>query len=251
MRENKFKVKVFSNYQALIHSAVAYFIDLAETSIQERGAFFVALSGGSTPQPLYRSLAALHNQARIAWDRVHLFWGDERNVPADHPDSNFRMVNDALIDHVQIPRKNIHRVPTEMDLWQAAEHYEREMHRVFEEEMPNFDLLLLGMGEDGHTASLFPHSAGLFEERRWFIANFAPEKETWRFTLTKNAINSARNIIVLVRGHTKAVKLADVFIGSPDPYSKPIQLIEPINGQIIWMVEKASAKHLPSNFQLE
>jgi 6-phosphogluconolactonase len=249
--EHKFQIEVFSNYDTLINGAVEQFIDLANAAIQERGTFFVALSGGSTPTPLYQALANPHNQARIPWDWVHLFWGDERYVPLGHPDSNFQMVKKALLDHIPIPEKNVHPVPTEMEIWRAAEHYERGMRRIFDGEWPNFDLVLLGMGEDGHTASLFPHSAGIYEEKRWFIANFAPEKQTWRLTLTKNAINAARKILILVHGEAKATTLADVLVGPSVPYRKPIQLIKPIMGQVIWMIDKASAHHLPPNITTE
>lgn len=240
------QMEIFSKFEAMIEKAVTYFIDLANVSIQSHDAFFVALSGGNTPKPLYRALAAPQNQTRIAWDRVHLFWGDERNVPADHPESNYKMVKENLIDQVPIPPKNVHRVSTELDFWEAAEHYERKMRRVFSGDWPEFDLILLGMGDDGHTASLFPYSSGVNEEKRWFIANFAPRKDSWRLTLTKNAINSARNIIVLVQGHNKASMLRDVFAGTYDPISKPIQLISPINGEMIWLLDRAAGQELPS-----
>jgi len=240
------KIQIFPDQAALIKDAVAHFIALANTAIRERGVFSVALSGGNTPQPLYEALAANQNKTRLAWDHIHLFWGDERYVPHNHRDSNYLMVKHALLDHVSIPQKNIHPVPTEINIWQAAERYEHEMQKMFTGEWPNFDLILLGMGEDGHTASLFPHSAGLHEEYKWFIANFANEPQAWRLSLSKNAINAARNIFVIIQGADKANMVASVLAGPDQPFEKPIQLISPVNGEMVWLIDQQAAQLLPS-----
>ena len=239
------KIEVFPNYEALINTAVENFIGLANLSIAKRGRFSVALSGGSTPEPLYRALAQPANQQRVVWEQVHLFWGDERPVPPDHPESNYHMVKEALIAHVPVPDGNVHRVPAEMDVRMAAFSYEETLRDFFKGEQPRFDLVLLGMGDDGHTASLFPHSAGLNEAQRWFIANYVPTHQTWRLTLTRSAINAARRVWVLVRGGSKADKLAEVLAGPYDPQTNPIQLIAPDMGELIWMVEKTAAQQLP------
>lgn len=239
------QIAKFQNSQDLIQEAVKIFIESAQESIRERGRFSVALSGGSTPKPIYRELGNPEHQSQLNWENIHLYWGDERHVPPTHPDSNFRMVQEQLLMRVAIPEENIHRVPAETEIRMAAFKYEEELRSPFNGEWPRFDLILLGMGEDGHTASLFPNSAGLNEEHRWFIANFAPKQEAWRLTLTKNAINAARQIMVVVQGKNKAAMLAEVLTGEIEPQSKPIQLISPNDGKMIWLVEQESAQLLP------
>jgi 6-phosphogluconolactonase len=235
------------DFDSLMQEAADAYVRLVNQSIRQRGRFSVALSGGSTPDPFYRALADPANQSCINWQKIHLFWGDERPVPPDHPESNFRMVREALIDNVPIPQENIHRVLADIDVRMAAFSYEETLRDLFEGDWPRFDLVLLGMGEDGHTASLFPNSAGLHEEQRWFIANYAPKKDTWRLTLTKNAINAAREIWVLVRGDSKADKLAEVLAGSQDLAKNPIQLVKPVDGELVWWVDAAAAGKLPED----
>ena len=242
------EVKIYQDATHLTQAAVEQFVQLAQDSINERGEFTVALSGGSTPKPIYLELGKPKYQTLLDWKHIHLFWGDERHVLATHPDSNFRMVQEQLLMNVPIPEENIHRVPAELEIQAAAVKYEAELKSYFSGELPRFDLIFLGMGEDGHTASLFPCSAGLDEEVRWFIANFAPKEETWRLTLTKQAINAARNILVVVQGASKAGMLADVLTGPDDPEVKPIQLIEPKDGKMIWLIDEASASDLPAWF---
>jgi 6-phosphogluconolactonase len=241
MKQN---IKFFPNHDELSQAAAEYLIELARKAIQDHGIFSVALSGGSTPAPVYRALGSIENRDRLEWERIHLFWGDERCVPPDHPNSNYRMVKEQLLQSVSIPEENIHRVPGEMEVRMAAFTYEEVLRNFFVGEWPRFDLVLLGMGEDGHTASLFPNSAGLNEEQRWFIANYAPERDSWRLSLTKNAINAARHIIVMVAGQTKADMLYDVFEGEHAPYLKPIQFVEPVDGEMVWLVDHAAAGKL-------
>ncbi len=213
--------------------AVDLFIQQANANIADHGTFSVALAGGSTPAPLYLELACPENWNRIEWDKVYLFWGDERHVPPSDPQSNFRLVQEKLLDVVPIPEENIHRVRAEMDVRLAAFAYEEDLRHFFPGNWPRFDLVLLGMGEDGHTASLFPHSAALHEESRWFVANYAPVKKSWRLTLTLKAINAARMVVVLVRGESKADRLNAVFMGANDPWEMPIQAVEPVDGKMI------------------
>lgn len=240
-------VRVFSNPEALVEFAAGTFIRLAEDSIQQRGMFTVAFSGGSTPRRLYNALAAPEVQKSLDWDKIHLFWGDERAVPPDHSDSNYKMVREALLDKVTIPQENIHRVHAEMDVRMAAFQYEEELRGVFEGDWPRFDLVLLGMGEDGHTASLFPNSAGLNEEQRWFIANYAPKRQQWRLTLTGNAINAARNVLALVQGGGKADMIAAVLVGGDGGDVKPIQRIKPADGKMTWLLDGEAAGKLPAD----
>jgi 6-phosphogluconolactonase len=238
------EIRIYPNLDVLSQGAADLFIELAKKSISKKGQFSAALSGGSTPKPLYETLASADRQEEIEWEKVHLFWGDERCVPPDHPDSNYKMVKETLLQKISIPEINIHRVPAELDPRMAAFSYEETLRSLQNGPLPVFDLVFLGMGEDGHTASLFPHSAGLNEEDRWFIANYAPERGTWRLTLTKNAINAAKNIVVLVAGGEKADMLFDVLEGEYQPFEKPIQLIMPVEGRMIWLVDQAAAANL-------
>ena len=245
------EIKIYPDFQKLTNAAVEAFVALSNQAIRKRGLFTVSLSGGSTPEPFYRALGAPTNCTRVEWDHVHLFWGDERPVPPDHPDSNYRMAKDALIDPAGLPETNIHRVPAEMDVRLAAFSYEEVLRDFFKGGWPHFDLILLGMGKDGHTASLFPRSAGLNEEQRWFIANFAPKHETWRLTLTKHAINAAREIWIMVRGESKAGKLRDVLTGKEDPWQNPIQLVDPEDKNLTWWVDRDAAQKLPEKISLD
>jgi len=240
------EITVFPDKEAFYDAAVDLFINQAQESIEKQDRFTAALSGGGTPEPVYAALGAEQNRERVNWLKVHLFWGDERHVPPTDPDSNYRMVKEALLDKVPIPDENVHRVPAEMDVRLAAFSYEEELRGFFKGEWPRFNLVLLGMGVDGHTASLFPHSAGLNEENRWFIANYAPERETWRLTLTKNAINAAKLVVVLVHGDSKAQMINDVLTGPNLPQEKPIQLISPEDGKLVWLLDSEAASLLPS-----
>jgi 6-phosphogluconolactonase len=240
------EVRVYSGKEELFRAAAAQFIELAEESIQEKDQFSVALSGGSTPVLLYESLTRMNSF--LAWDKIHFYWGDERHVPMDHPDSNYRMVKESLLDKINVPERNIHPVPVELDARMAAFHYEEELRRHNRGAWPNFDLVLLGMGLDGHTASLFPHTAGLHEEHRWYIANFIPDMCQWRLTLTKNAINAARTIQILVSGSPKADILAQVLTRKKHPEERPIQLISPVEGRLIWLIDQQAASSLRNEF---
>lgn len=236
--------------QTWTQTAVSQFMEIAKETIAQRGVFSVALSGGSTPEPFYRALTEENVQEKIDWRKIHLFWGDERDVAPDHPDSNFRMVNEVLIEKIPIPTENVHRVLTELGVAAATEAYEKELQGFFPGDWPRFDLVLLGMGRDGHTASLFPHSDGLKVENRWFIPNFAPIRKVWRLTLTKNAINAACNIIIMVKGSEKAQMVVEVLQGEYDPQEKPIQLIKPADGQLTWLLDDQAASKLPPGFSL-
>lgn len=238
-------IQVFPDTSAQTQAAIDLFYTSARSAIEERGVFSVALSGGSTPKMLYTGLAEPDRQEGVDWANIHLFFGDERHVPPDHPDSNFLMVNNTLFEKVSIPAENVHRVKAEMEPRMAAFSYEDELRAFFSDEWPRFDLVLLGMGNDGHTASLFPKTAGLNEEQRWFIANPLPSQGGWRLTLTKHAINEARKVVVLVSGGSKAEMVSEVLTGSYDPLHKPIQLISPTAGEMIWLLDRAAASRLP------
>jgi 6-phosphogluconolactonase len=238
-------IQVFLDNSAQTKAAIDLFITSAHSAIEERGVFCVALSGGSTPKKLYAGLAEPDRQEEVDWANTHLFFGDERHVPPDHPDSNFLMVKSTLLNNVSIPAENVHRVKAEMEPRIAAFSYEDELRAFFGDEWPRFDLVLLGRGNDGHTASLFPKTAGLNDEQRWFIANPVPSQGGWRLTMTKHVINAARKVVVLVSGSSKAEMLADVLAGTYDPLHKPIQLISPTAGDMIWLLDRDAASRLP------
>lgn len=218
---------------------------LAKQAIIERGRFSLVLSGGSTPRALYRLLASSPYQDEIEWANVHVFWGDERCVPPHAAESNYRMARESLLDHVAIPPANIHRIFGELSPEDAAKDYAQALLSSFGDGIPQFDLVLLGMGDDGHTASLFPHTAALGETQKWVAANHVPQKDVWRITLTLPVINAARQIIFLVAGVQKAERLREILNGPRQPLDLPAQSIQPTNGNLVWLVDAAAASALP------
>lgn len=196
------------------------------------------LSGGRTPGPLYALLAS-ERRDQIPWEFVHVFWGDERYVPTDDPASNFRMAKNALLDHVPCPAENVHPMPTRFPSPDdAAVDYERTVRAYFGNGHPHFDLVLLGMGEDGHTASLFPGSPALGEQARWVVAVTAPADPPTRLTMTFPVLIRAANIYVLVAGSTKAAALPHVLTGTPDPNTYPAAGLRSTKGTLIWWVDR-------------
>ena len=241
------KLHVFSTPAALADHAAERFAQLAYAAVSERGRFSVALSGGSTPRALHAHLAAAPLREAVAWDRVHVFWGDERCVPPDHPDSNYRMARETLLDHVPIPATQVHRMPGELPPAEAAAAYEADLRRFFGgADWPGFDLVLLGLGDDGHTASLFPGTPALAETQRWVVANRVEKLATWRITLTAPAINQAGQVMFLVAGAGKAERLREVLRGPHRPDALPAQLVQPVSGQADWFVDLAAASGLES-----
>jgi 6-phosphogluconolactonase len=217
------------------------FVDAARRAIDERGRFFVALSGGSTPKQVYPLLASPPRRDAVDWSRVEFFWGDERAVPPDHPESNFGVAYQMLLANLAHVRPEaIHRMPAEArDLDAAALAYEAEMRLTFElrgTKPPSFDLIWLGMGPDGHVASLFPGTAGLDERERWVIANWVPSLKAWRMSLTFPVLNAAREAIVVATGSAKADALRRVRGGDTD---LPASRLRP--SQLEWIVDAAAA----------
>jgi 6-phosphogluconolactonase len=218
------------------------FINFAQAAIGLQGRFSVAVAGGNTPKRVYELLASERYRGRTQWSSVHIFFGDERCVPPDHPDSNYRMVQESLLSHVPIPTVNVHRMRGEDDPPLSARLYEEELRAFFKAApWPRFDLVLLGMGEDGHTASLFPNTAALREKKACVVANWVEQLGTFRLTLTVPAICHAAHIIFLVTGKAKAHRLHEVLSGPRDPERLPAQLIQPVNGSLEWLVDKAAA----------
>ena len=228
----------------LFHAAAEEFVRVGQAAIAERGRFTVALSGGSTPRSLYSLLAKDYSD--FSWSRTLLFFGDERRVPPDHSDSNYRMVKEALLNTVPIPDGNVYRVRAEMsDAAAAALEYEESLRSVFKlqpGEFPRFDLILLGLGPDGHTASLFPDSDGLREQSRLVIANWVEKFKTHRITFTFPVLNHATDVMFLVSGSDKADMVRNVLEGENTP-PFPAQQVAP-EGRLLWMLDKAAAAKL-------
>ncbi|QDT13289.1 6-phosphogluconolactonase [Planctomycetes bacterium K23_9] len=218
-------IKPFPNLLNLHQTVVDAFCELAESTISTTGRFRVSLSGGSTPKRIYEMLA----QRDLSWQHIHWFWGDERNVPHDHRDSNFLMVRKALLDHVPVPEANVHPVPVNVDDPKAAaQQYEATLRTYFEgDTFPQWDLALLGMGDDAHTASLFPQTDALNESERWFVENWVEKFDAFRYTLTAPAINSAAQSWFLIAGENKQDALAKVFSNQHEPQLYPSQLVTP------------------------
>ena len=242
-------VRRFGDGEAVSRAAADEFVELARGAIERHGRFCVALSGGSTPRRLYELLADPPRRPSVPWDHVEFFWGDERAVPPEHQDSNYRMAAAALLDPLGIPAEHRHRIRAELaDLEAAAREYQLDIARVFgvspDGPPPVFDLVLLGMGPDGHTASLFPYSEALPERRRWVVSHFVARLDVKRITLTPPILNRARDIRLLVVGADKANVLQQALEGPRDPERYPVQLVMPESGHLVWLVDKDAASGL-------
>ncbi len=237
------EVRVFPDGEALSRAAAARVATTLRSAIEAKESCIVALSGGNTPRRLYQVLAEEHG-TRVAWDRVRVFWGDERYLPPDDLWSNYRLAREALLDRVPIPAANVHRMPTEdPDPGVAARAYE-EVLRSHLGPRPRFDLVLLGLGVDGHVASLFPGSPALVEERQWVMPVEVPVPPVHRLTLTLAAINCAEQVFFLVLGAEKAAALAQAVMGPVEPWRYPASAVRPADGTVIWWVDEAAAARL-------
>lgn len=237
-------VQVFQTPEQVARAAVQYIVNLAKPVTNTRP-FSVVLSGGNTPRRVYELLATDELRDQLNWQLVHLFFGDERPVPADNPASNYGMALATLISRVPIPESNVHPISGAGDPQDNASSYQQELRSYFAgSDSPQFDLVLLGMGEDGHTASLFPASNALSEKDAWVVANWVKRLNEFRITLTVPAINSAAQILFLVTGASKAAALAAVLNGPLQPDLLPAQLIKPSQGELVWMVDGAAASQL-------
>lgn len=254
------RIQIFADPALVARAAAEHFV-----SLQPRT---VALSGGSTPRVLYELLADPNEpfRERIPWDEVHFFFSDERHVPPDHPDSNFRMVNEALFSRVPLPPQNIHRVLAENpNAEEVAVNYETDLRRFFAEgienrisepdvagrsfggAIPAFDLLFLGLGEDGHTASIFPGSEVLHEAKRWVAAPWVEKFNSYRITMTLPVLNNGKSIVFLVTGASKAEILRTLMNTDRNPDLYPAQAISPTNGAVSWLVDEAAARLCSTN----
>jgi 6-phosphogluconolactonase len=229
-------LKVYPDAEALSHAAAALFVEQAQGVPH----FSVSLSGGSTPKRVYELLAQPPYRDQVPWDKVHLFWGDERCVPADDPRSNFRMTRLALLDHVPIPPGQVHPIRGDIEPADAAREYEAVVRSFFGGAPPRFDLILLGLGDNGHTASLFPHTPVLHEMTRWVKEVYVDEVGMWRITMTVPLLNQGKLVAFLLAGAGKTTVLREVREGPRDTERLPAQLIAP-SGELYWMVDKAAA----------
>lgn len=243
-------VRVYPDLGTLSVECARAIGDVITTGARREGRFTLGLSGGETPRVLYRILATEYRNA-IPWSHVHLFWGDERYVPHDDPHSNYRLVQDALIGDVPIPHDNVHPMPTDFpDPRDAARAYEGELRRTFSAPWPRLDLILLGLGPDCHTASLFPGSPALAEHERWVVDVRAPVDPPVRLTLTLPVLHQAASIFFLVAGADKAAALRRALTGSRDPLVCPAGLVHPASGAPVWWVDEAAAASVRRDLQV-
>ena len=244
------KVLVFPSGDELYEAAARQVEELAVDAVQKRGVFLFVLAGGDTPRPLYQRLAQEHAHASFPWQNTHIFWGDERAVPPDDAQSNFGMAREELLNSISIPEDHIHRISGELGAATAAREYAGELRKMAEmgTVWPRFDLVLLGLGQDGHTASLFPGSTHPSRSGQATLAVTGSynERATSRVTLTPPVFNSARNIIYLVLGSSKANVLAKVLEGDSSPVQFPARRIKPEQGTLTWYVDNDAATKLTS-----
>jgi 6-phosphogluconolactonase len=235
------ELRIFPDPDRLAAAMARAVADALSAAVGARGAASIALSGGRTPRTLYERLARAHRDA-VPWARVHVYWGDERYVPPDDERSNYRMARETLLDHVPVPPAHIHRVPTESaDPAATAAAYESTLRTHFGPVGPRFDLILLGLGDDGHTASLFPGSPALDERERWVVAATGSADPRVRVTLTLPAIAHAAAVHFLVTGGSKAQVLRRALVGPPDARACPASAVRPHDGTLIWWADEAAA----------
>jgi 6-phosphogluconolactonase len=234
-------IKVFADLQALSHAAARLFAEEAARAIETKGRFTVLLAGGETPRRTYEILARQPLRDMVPWEDVHFFWGDERYVPPDDPASNARMARQVLFDHVPVPAAQIHPIPYRCSPRESAVEYEDILRAFFSAGPPRFDLVFLGLGENGHTASLFPGTSAVAERERWVTEVYVAEQGIFRVTMTVPIFNRAALVAFIVAGGGKALILRQVLEGALEPLRIPAQLIKPVNGALLWLVERKAA----------
>lgn len=242
------EVRVLEEADALAEAAAGEFLSATGEALRNAPTSAVALSGGSTPRRLYALLASEAYRGRVRWPRIHFFFGDERHVPPGDPESNYRMAAETMFAQVPVPPENVHRIRAEdASAESAARAYERDLEEHFRlapGQFPRFDLVLLGLGSDGHTASIFPGTKVLSETRRRAVSNWIGKLDTERITLTAPTFNAAAEVVFLVSGEDKAAPLKSVLEGPYEPAQLPAQLIRPATGRLLWLADRAAAKKL-------
>ena len=250
MSNSKPEIQIVENPAELASVAAGEFERLAKEAIEKKGSFNVALSGGSTPKAMFDLLRGDRYKDTIPWSKIHLFWGDERHVPPDDEDSNYRMTKEHLFSSIPILPENIHRVEAEKpNAKEVAANYERELRQHFnlsENEIPQFDLVFLGMGDDGHTASLFPGTDVVHDSEHLVAAPWVAKFDSHRITLTPKVINNADRIIFLVKGEDKAEALVRVIEGKKNINLYPAQVVNPTHGSLLWLCDREASSKLSS-----
>jgi 6-phosphogluconolactonase len=243
------EVRILADANTMAQTAAAEFLQAAQEAVREKGSFSVALAGGSTPKTLYGLLSGNQLlQAKVPWSKIEFFFGDERHVPPDNAESNFRMASEAMLSRAPVDPKQVHRIKGEKpNAAQAAEEYEHDLRTSFnlqDGQLPRFDLVLLGMGPEGHTASLFPGTKALKEERRLVVSNWVGKLYTDRITFTPPILNNAARVMFMVHGEEKAPALKAVLEGPYEPEQLPAQLVRPKLGKVLWLVDPSAASML-------
>ncbi len=237
-------VHILPTPEEAAREAAKLVVNLASECVEVRGRFTIALAGGSTPRLLYQTLALSPFAENAPWDCWHLFWGDERCVPPDHPDSNYRMAREALLDSVPVPEDQVHRIRGEMPPGAGAEQYESLMRRQFDTDLPAFDLVLLGVGEDGHTASLFPGTDALENAQQLVMANWVPHLQVHRVTFTLPLINAARVVVFLATDRSKADAIGRIITPAFGSSPLPAGRVRPASGAAHWFLTTAAASQI-------
>ena len=250
MSNSKPEIRIVDDPIELARAAANEFEQLAKNAVESQGSFNVALSGGSTPKAMFDLLSGDRCKTTIPWSKIHLFWGDERHVPPDDEDSNYRMTKEHLLSKIDIPSENVHRVEAEdSNAQQVAANYQKHLQQYFnlsEAEIPQFDLVFLGMGDDGHTASLFPGTDVVHDTENLVAAPLVEKFNSHRITLTPKVINNSDRVIFLVKGKEKADALVRVIEGEKDIDLYPAQIVNPTHGSVLWLCDRASCSKLSS-----
>jgi 6-phosphogluconolactonase len=243
------KINIIQTTEALAKAAADKMLGISQQAIERNGRFVIALSGGSTPERLFKLLAKPPYLNQIPWDKTFVFWGDERFVPSDDQRNNSNRAKSLLLNHVPIPAINIHPIPVDLKPEESAKEYEKTIKKLFDKESPCFDLIFLGLGEDGHTASLFPGTDVVFENKKLVKEVYVEEQSMYRITMTPALINQAHNIVFLVEGEKKA-KILKTILTEPRQTNKfPAQIIQPEKGNLYWFLDKKAAALLPDNLK--
>jgi 6-phosphogluconolactonase len=238
------QLHIFKNTEELVDELAKWITAYIIQALKKQDRFTIALSGGETPKTLYKALSAEPYCKEINWNKMHFFWGDERVVPFTDERSNAKMAYENLLNKVDIPAENVHAMRTDLPPDAAAKEYEEILHKYFNEPGNSFDLVLLGMGKDGHTLSLFPGSPVLIEPHNWVNSVFVKEQKMWRITLMPGVVNKASAIIFLITGLDKSKALQKVLEGPREPYNYPAQFIDPANGDLHWFLNDDAAKEI-------
>lgn len=238
------QIHIYKNADELSNAVAEWIATYIQSVLQKSDRFTIALSGGSTPQKLHTILAATPYREKIDWDKIHFFWGDERAVPFTDDRNNARMAYDTLLDHLSVPAEHIHVMRTDIDPQASASEYEKILHSYFDETPTSFDLVLLGMGDDGHTLSLFPGTEIVHEQRAWAKAFFLEAQDMYRISLTAPIVNKSASVAFLAAGKNKSKTLQQVLEGAHQPDLYPSQMIKPDKGEVHWFVDEAAAADL-------